>query len=114
MAITYALMQRLEELCESDPERFSVIKKAKVTKINKEGNQVTGVTYEFGGETHSIDGVVVLATGVPVAPAAASVWQEAQPAWANTVAPSGPSGVVAGSVTAGCVMGGATSSWPRS
>ncbi|KAK4940511.1 Osmotic growth protein [Elasticomyces elasticus] len=63
MAITYALMQRLEELTESDPERVQVIKKAKVTSLNKEGNTVTGVTYEFGGESHSIDGVVVLATG---------------------------------------------------
>ena len=63
MAITYALMQRLEELVESDPERVQVIKKARVTKINKEGNKVTGVTYEFGGEESSIDGVVVLATG---------------------------------------------------
>merc|ERR1712169_37319 len=63
MAITYALMQRLEELCESDPERVQVIKKAKVTSLNKEGNLITGVKYEFGGETHSVDGVVVLATG---------------------------------------------------
>ena len=63
MAITYALMQRLEELVESDPERIQIIKKARVTKINKEGNKISGVTYEFGGEESSIDGVVVLATG---------------------------------------------------
>lgn len=63
MAITYALMQRMEELCESDPERMSVIKKAKVVKVNKEGNKVTGVTYEFNGKQNSVDGVVVLATG---------------------------------------------------
>jgi flavocytochrome c len=63
MAITYALMQRLEELVESDPERVQVIKKAKVVSINKEGNTVTGLKYEFGGETHSVDGVVILATG---------------------------------------------------
>ena len=63
MAITYALMQRLEELVESDPERVQIIKKARVTKINKEGNKITGVTYEFNGEECSIDGVVVLATG---------------------------------------------------
>ena len=63
MAITYALMQRLEELVETDPERVQIIKKARVTKINKEGNKVTGVTYDFGGEESSIDGVVVLATG---------------------------------------------------
>src|SRR5271168_4303831 len=63
MAITYALMQRLEELVENDPERVHVIKKAKVVSINKEGNTVTGVKYEFGGEIHSVDGVVILATG---------------------------------------------------
>ena len=63
MAITYALMQRLEELVESDPQRVQVIKKANVKKINKENNRVTGVTYEFSGEQHSVDGVVILATG---------------------------------------------------
>lgn len=63
MAITYALMQRMEELTEQDPDRVQIIKKAKVTKLNKEGNKVIGVTYEFGGESHSVEGVVVLATG---------------------------------------------------
>jgi flavocytochrome c len=63
MAITYALMQRLEELTESEPERVQVIKKARVTSVNKTGNKVTGVTYEYNGETHTADGVVVLATG---------------------------------------------------
>ena len=63
MAITYALMQRLEELVESDPERVQIIKKARVTSVNHEGNKVTGVTYEYNGEKTSVDGVVVLATG---------------------------------------------------
>ena len=63
MAITYALMQRLEELAETEPERVQIIKKARVTGLNKEGNKVTGVTYEFGGETASVEGPVVLATG---------------------------------------------------
>ncbi|KAI4179617.1 MAG: hypothetical protein LQ348_005368 [Seirophora lacunosa] len=63
MAITYALMQRLEELVASDPERVQIIKKAKVTAVNKDGNKVTGVTYDFGGESCTVDGVVVLATG---------------------------------------------------
>ncbi|MCJ1255447.1 hypothetical protein MMC24_003263 [Lignoscripta atroalba] len=63
MAITYALMQRLEELVESEPERMQIIKKARVTAVNHEGNKVTGVTYEFGGEKSSLDGVVILATG---------------------------------------------------
>jgi flavocytochrome c len=63
MAITYALMQRLEELAENEPERVQIIKKARVTGLNKDGNKITGVTYEFDGESTSIDGPVILATG---------------------------------------------------
>lgn len=63
MAITYALMQRLEELAENEPERVQIIKKARVTELNKEGNHVTGVKYEHDGEIISVDGPVVLATG---------------------------------------------------
>ncbi|KAI9925030.1 hypothetical protein MW887_006437 [Aspergillus wentii] len=63
MAITYALMQRLEELSQAEPDRVQIIKKARVTSINKNGNHVSGVTYEANGETQSADGVVVLATG---------------------------------------------------
>lgn len=63
MAITYALMQRLEDLAETEPHRVKIIKKARVTGLNKNGNTVTGVTYEFNGESASVDGPVVLATG---------------------------------------------------
>lgn len=63
MAITYALMQRLEELAETEPQRVQIIKKARVTGLNKEGNKVTGVQYEFNGETSNLDGPVILATG---------------------------------------------------
>ncbi|KAK3335991.1 FAD binding domain-containing protein [Cercophora scortea] len=63
MAITYALMQRLEELAESEPHRVEIIKKARVTSLNKEGNKITGVSYEHNGENFSLDGPVVLATG---------------------------------------------------
>ncbi|KAM0248028.1 hypothetical protein ACHAQJ_009609 [Trichoderma viride] len=63
MAITYALMQRIEELAEAEPHRVEIIKKARVTGLNKEGNKVTGVTYELNGETTSVDGPVILATG---------------------------------------------------
>lgn len=63
MAITYALMQKLEELAEQEPERVKIIKKAKVTKINKEGNKITGVSYEYEGKTYTEDGPVILATG---------------------------------------------------
>ncbi|PPJ51232.1 hypothetical protein CBER1_08045 [Cercospora berteroae] len=63
MAITYALMQRWEELCEKEPERTELIKKANVKSINMDGNKATGVTYEINGEQFSVDGPVVLATG---------------------------------------------------
>ncbi|KAI9723186.1 MAG: hypothetical protein M1828_004289 [Chrysothrix sp. TS-e1954] len=63
MAITYALMQRFEELSEKEPERVQLIKKAKVARINKDGNTVTGVTYTFNNEEVSVEGPVVLATG---------------------------------------------------
>lgn len=63
MAITYALMQRFEELAESEPERVQLIKKAKVSSINKEGNHIHGVTYKFNNEDVTLEGPVVLATG---------------------------------------------------
>ncbi|KAM0712144.1 hypothetical protein Q7P37_011238 [Cladosporium fusiforme] len=63
MAITYALMQRFEELAEKEPERVQLIKKAKVNKINRDGNHVTGVTYDFNGEETVAHGPVILATG---------------------------------------------------
>lgn len=56
-------MQRLEELAETEPERVQIIKKARVTGLNKEGNKVTGVTYESGGESSTVEGPVILATG---------------------------------------------------
>jgi len=63
MAITYALMQRFEELTEKEPERVQLIKKAKVTKVNRDGNNVTGVTYTYNGEETVVHGPVILATG---------------------------------------------------
>ena len=63
MAITYALMQRFEELAEKEPERIQLIKKAKVVKVNKDGNKATGVTYTFNDEEVSVEGPVILATG---------------------------------------------------
>ena len=63
MAITYALMQRFEELAEKEPDRVTLVKKAKVSKVNMDGNTATGVTYTFNGEDVTVDGPVVLATG---------------------------------------------------
>jgi succinate dehydrogenase/fumarate reductase flavoprotein subunit len=66
-------MQRLEELAEKEPHRVQIIKKARVTGLNRAadddddkagaGHRITGVTYEFGGQSYSVDGPVILATG---------------------------------------------------
>jgi glycerol-3-phosphate dehydrogenase len=63
MTITYALMSTYEDLCKSNPERATLIKKANVKKLIKEGNTVIGVEYEQKGKTFKEYGPVVLATG---------------------------------------------------
>ena len=51
MTITYALMEKLEDLTESHPDRVKILKKAKVTKVLKDGEKVIGVTYEKDGKS---------------------------------------------------------------
>lgn len=64
MTITYAQMEALEDLADSDPNRVQIIKKAKVTKLLKDSSgTVTGVEYEFNGKIHTENGPVILATG---------------------------------------------------
>ncbi|KAH9485209.1 Fumarate reductase [Psilocybe cubensis] len=64
MVITYAQMERLEDLAVSDPERVKIIKKARVTKLVKdESGAVVGVEYQHAGKTESAYGPVILATG---------------------------------------------------
>lgn len=63
MSITYAEMEKLEELAETDPERVQIIRKAKVTSLIYENGEVKGVEYEFQGQKHREHGPVVLATG---------------------------------------------------
>jgi flavocytochrome c len=63
MAITYALMERWEQLCEQTPERAKLVKKARVLRVLKEGNTATGVVYELEGKEYTEHGPVVLATG---------------------------------------------------
>jgi len=63
MAITYALMERYEQLCEKEPERVELVKKARVTEVLKENNKAIGVVYECDGEKQTVYGPVVLATG---------------------------------------------------
>ncbi|KAL1747081.1 FAD binding domain-containing protein [Schizophyllum fasciatum] len=63
MVITYAQMERLEDLSVSNPERVKIIKKARVSKLIKEGESVVGVEYVHNGSTEKAYGPVILATG---------------------------------------------------
>ncbi|KAJ6497809.1 FAD binding domain-containing protein [Mycena sanguinolenta] len=64
MVITYAQMERLEDLAVSNPERVKILKKARVTKIVKDDSgAVVGVEYSHSGKTQTAYGPVVLATG---------------------------------------------------
>ncbi|KAG1830261.1 FAD binding domain-containing protein [Suillus subalutaceus] len=64
MVITYAQMERLEDLAVSQPDRVKIYKKARVTKLVKdESGTVTGVEYVRNGKTETAYGPVVLATG---------------------------------------------------
>jgi flavocytochrome c len=64
MVITYAQMERLEDLAVSNPERVKIIKKARVSKLLKdESGAVQGVEYVHNGKTEAAYGPVILATG---------------------------------------------------
>lgn len=63
MVITYALMEALENIAEETPDRARIIKKARVTKVLREGDKSVGVEYECDGKTYKEYGPVVLATG---------------------------------------------------
>ncbi|ORY31015.1 FAD binding domain-domain-containing protein [Naematelia encephala] len=63
MTITYALMEKLEDLAENSPDRVKILKKAKVTKCIKEGDKIVGVEYEKDGKHYTEHGTVILATG---------------------------------------------------
>lgn len=63
MEITYALMEKMEDLAKSMPDRVKIIKKARVTGLIKEGEKVVGVEYDFKGQPYKDYGPVILATG---------------------------------------------------
>jgi succinate dehydrogenase/fumarate reductase flavoprotein subunit len=63
MVITYAQMERLEDLAVSQPDRVTILKKARVTRLLKDGDAVIGVAYEKDGKTQEAHGPVILATG---------------------------------------------------
>jgi len=62
MTITYALMQRFEQITEKS-ERARLINKAKVTELITNGGAVVGVKYEKGGQTIQEFGPVILCSG---------------------------------------------------
>ncbi|KAI6000781.1 Flavocytochrome c [Pisolithus albus] len=64
MVITYAQMERLEDLAVSQPDRVKIYKKARVTKLLRdESGAVAGVEYTRSGKAETAYGPVVLATG---------------------------------------------------
>lgn len=64
MTITYALMEKLEDLAQEQPDRVRIIKKADVKKLIKEGEVVVGVEYAAAdGSVGKEYGPVILSTG---------------------------------------------------
>ncbi|KAK9766609.1 Osmotic growth protein [Basidiobolus ranarum] len=65
MTITYALMEKLEEISRAEPQRVQCVTKAQVTRLIKDDNGgVIGVEYQKkSGEKLTEYGPVILATG---------------------------------------------------
>lgn len=63
MALTYGLMERLDELASKNPDKARVLNKAKVVELLRQGDEVVGVKYEKDGKTFTEMGPVVIATG---------------------------------------------------
>jgi flavocytochrome c len=65
MEITYALMQKFEQLCEAEPSKYNFIPKGRVVQLLKGAKgEITGVVYEKDGKQQSLSAdVVVIASG---------------------------------------------------
>ncbi|KAL1921131.1 uncharacterized protein VTP21DRAFT_10847 [Calcarisporiella thermophila] len=70
MTITYALMEALEDLVKSAPDRVKLVKRARVTRLVKENGAVVGVEYQMVAKDGQLEGQVfreygpvILATG---------------------------------------------------
>lgn len=63
MTITYALMEKLEDISAKTPTRAKIIVKARATELIKENGHIVGVKYTFKGQTYEEYGAVILATG---------------------------------------------------
>lgn len=61
--ITYAQMERLEDLAISTPDHVKIVKKARVMKLIKDSDgSIVGVEYEHKNKTETAHGPVILAT----------------------------------------------------
>ncbi|KAL7665828.1 Cytochrome b5 heme-binding domain-containing protein [[Candida] zeylanoides] len=65
MAITYALLERLEDLAAREPHRIEILKKCQVIDLLEDKHQVRGVKYKRQSDKskHELRGPVILATG---------------------------------------------------
>lgn len=64
MAITYGLMEKLDELAAESPNKARVVNKATVTELIQEpSGKVVGVIFEKGGKSYKEYGPVVICTG---------------------------------------------------
>lgn len=64
MTITYALMEKLEDLAKSEPQRVRIVKNARATRLLQDNEgKVVGVEFEKDGKVSQENGPVILATG---------------------------------------------------
>jgi len=63
MTITYALMEKFEEIAKQDPARAQVITLARVTELIYQNGAVVGVKYTKDGKESEQYGPVIIATG---------------------------------------------------
>jgi len=64
MTITYALMEKLEDIATNEPHKVRILKKSKATRLIQDAQGgVIGVEFEQNGQKLSEYGPVILATG---------------------------------------------------
>lgn len=84
MEITMALMNKAEDIAAAEPDRLTIVKKARVSQLLFDNNAVSGVEYEHDGTTHRLSGPVILATGGYAADFSSdSLLKEFKPEWMN-------------------------------
>ena len=64
MTITYALLEKYEDICAAQPDKARLVNKARVTKLlTNSAGEVTGVEYVKDNKTVRENGPVIVATG---------------------------------------------------